>query len=102
MPSKAFEMYIVTYMYIVVDSQNTYMCGDYNLYETSRKVLMGTGSRTQGLLFKVRALYQLSYPSPIQFCCVNSGVVSNYPSVIMGVTMTHFRRLSRAPIYSWI
>ena len=40
------------------------------------------GSQTPGLLFNVRALYQLSYPSRIQIYNVMSKFVFNYPSVI--------------------
>ena len=58
----------------------------------SRKVWTGTWSQTQGLLFNVRALYQLSYPDRIQFCYVNSGFISNYPSVasyVRGARLVH-------------
>ena len=41
----------------------------------NRKVLSETGSRTTGLAFNVRALYQLSYLDRLIFCYLNLEVV---------------------------
>ena len=60
------------------------MCGEHQLHSLTltrwlrlcnRKVLTKTGSRTQGLSFNVRALYQLSYFDRLILCHLISGFI---------------------------
>ena len=48
---------------------------DLHLFSIAEKFLTETGSRTTGLSFNVRVLYQLSYPDCLLFCYLNLEVV---------------------------
>ena len=73
---------IVLYIVDVDDAMHFIYSHKYNINSAednvraqrySRKVSTRTGNRTAGLLFNVRALYQLSDPDRIRFCYENSG-----------------------------